>query len=103
MKRVTAINGLPADETQSLSIETTGLVFISNHIPVELKEGDYDAYCLIYWAKYLGKLNKRKVFEWQSLAQEASEKGLRVKVLLVNADYQSFWGLEAGDLPEFAF
>lgn len=49
----------------------------------------HDYFLFIYWTKWLGKLNKDHVREWIDLA--ASNKGVRIKVVALNLDFQSWW------------
>ena len=60
-----------------------------------------DAFVLIYWAKYLGKLNKTKVYEWEQKVKLLNDKGLNIKLIKVNLDYQKFWGIDQNDIPTF--
>jgi len=46
-------------------------------------------YLFIYWVKWMGKLNKNHVGEWERLAR--SNKNVRIKVFEVNLDFQNWW------------
>jgi hypothetical protein len=65
-----------------------------NGNPITFEEG-YDVYILITWAKFVGKLNEEKAFEWVDLIKKASFDGLKIKYYLVNTDFQETWN----DLP----
>ncbi len=54
-----------------------------------LKEADYIV--VIFWAKFIGKLNRTKVKQWELALQ--AKKELKIKVLKVNCDVQEMWGL----------
>lgn len=62
---------------------------------LKFEEG-YDVYVLITWAKFVGKLNKEKSFEWLDIIKKTDFDGLKVKYYLVNVDIQENWT----DLPE---
>jgi hypothetical protein len=48
-----------------------------------------DFYLLIYWAVWIGKLNKDHVKIWENLARE--NKKCKIKVIKVNLDIQEYW------------
>ena len=79
------------------------LVYVKNQQPFTIGQEKNDLYLVMYWAKYLGKINKRKVFEWLNLVEDARKRGLKIRVLKINADYQQFWGLKKDDLPQFVY
>ena len=54
-----------------------------------LKGADYIV--VIFWAKFIGKLNKTKVKQWELAVQ--AKKELKIEVLKVNCDVQEMWGL----------
>lgn len=80
----------------NLVLEKTGQKFM-------LENQRYDAYMVVYWAKYLGKVNKRKVYDWQELAKKANQNGEKIRMILVSVDYQEFWGINKNQLPKFDF
>lgn len=77
------------------------LIYVKDNRKFILDNRAYDMYLVIYWARYLGKVNKHKVFEWLNLVRSAEEKGLKVKVIKINADFQKGWGLSRDALPKF--
>jgi hypothetical protein len=79
------------------------LVYVKDQQPFAIGQEKNDLYLVMYWAKYLGKINKRKVFEWLNLVEDARKRGLKIRVLKINADYQQFWGLKKNDLPQFVY
>lgn len=81
---------------ENVVIENTG-----NRFTIENQK--YDVYMLVYWAKYLGKLNKHKVYEWQELVKKANQNDKKIRMILINVDYQKFWGISKDQLPEFEF
>jgi hypothetical protein len=48
-----------------------------------------DFYLFIYWVKWIGKLNKDHVKEWENLAR--SNKNAKIEVFEVNLDFQNWW------------
>ena len=62
---------------------------------IEFEDG-YDVYILITWAKFVGKLNDEKAFDWFNIIKKTNFEDLKVKYYLVNVDFQENWN----DLPE---
>lgn len=61
--------------------------------PVELKDSEnHDFTILIYWARYVGKLNKNHVNEWEK--QAFQNQSAKLRVIKVNMDFQQHWGPE---------
>ena len=81
---------------EPIAIEKSGKKFI-------LDSQDYDVYMVVYWAKYLGKVSKRKVYEWQEHLKKANQNGQKMRMILVSVDYQQFWGITKDQIPEFGF
>lgn len=57
-------------------------------LPDDLKQADF--YVVLYWAKYIGHLNKRDVYVWEEKLNEKS-KTMGITVLKVNCDLQESW------------
>ena len=55
-----------------------------------IKEADYIV--VIFWAIFIGKLNKTKAKQWELALQ--AKKNLKIEVLKVNCDVQEMWGLD---------
>ena len=68
-----------------------------------LENQKYDAYMVVYWAKFMGKVTKRKVSEWQELAKKENQNGKKMRMILISVDYQQFWGISKDQVPEFDF
>jgi hypothetical protein len=81
---------------ETLVIEKTGKKFI-------LDNQNSDVYMVVYWAKYLGKVSKRKVYEWQEHLKKANQNGQKMRMILVSVDYQQFWGISKDQIPKFGF
>lgn len=52
---------------------------------------NYDFYIVIYWAKFIGKLNKKNVAVWENAAKNNNKA--QIKTLKINMDIQEFWDL----------
>jgi hypothetical protein len=51
---------------------------------------DYDFYVIMYWARFIGRLNKDHINIWE---QEASNnKNARIRVIKANVDIQEYYG-----------
>jgi len=81
---------------ENVVVEKTGNKFI-------LENQKYDAYMVVYWAKFMGKVTKRKVSEWQELAKKENQNGKKMRVILISVDYQEMWGISKDQVPEFDF
>lgn len=103
LEKVEAIKNKPPVPNEYLSDYIRDLVHEQDQRPFVLEQEPYDLYLAVYWAKFLGKVNKRKVFEWLSLVEDARKRGMRIRVFNINADYQTAWKIKKTDLPEFRF
>ena len=56
-------------------------------------EKGYDVYVFITWARYVGRLNKEKAFDWVDLLEKAKRNGVNVKYYLLNCDLQEAWNM----------
>jgi len=80
----------------NLVVEKTGQEFI-------LENQNYEAYMIVYWAKYVGKVTKRKVCDWQEHVRKVNQNGKRIRMILVSVDYQEFWGISKDQIPRFDY
>jgi len=103
MEKMDRINDLPADSTKPLDSFICDLAYVKDLRPFQLETNEYDIYLVMYWAKWLGKVNKRKIFEWEKLAIQAKDKGLNIRVIKINADFQQSWGITKEQMPVFDF
>ncbi len=67
------------------------------------KKAPADAYIVIYWAKYLGKLNKTKILDWETKLRSINPSETKVRLIKVNVDFQDFWGIDEKDIPVFDY
>lgn len=62
--------------------------------PDEFK--NYDYYLIMYWAKWLGKVNSIKMTDWES--NLAKKRNFKVKTIKLTIDYMNFWALNKKDM-----
>ncbi len=103
IEKVDSINALTPVPGKTIGEFLKGLVVVRTGKDFQLENQDYDAYMVIYWAKYLGKVTKSHISEWQELVTKANKDKKKIRMILVNVDYQSFWGLKPSDVPKFDY
>lgn len=103
MEKMDRINQMEADTNKQLKDYISNLAYADNMKPFKLEEVDYDLYLVMYWAKYVGKVNKHKIFEWETLANQAKKQGLKIRVIKISADYQALWGITKDQVPHFDY
>ncbi|MBK8966924.1 MAG: hypothetical protein IPM36_09640 [Lewinellaceae bacterium] len=103
IEKADSINLLIPRKEHQLDHYLKNLVHSDTRQTFALEQEPYDVYLVVYWAKFLGKVNKHKVFEWQQLAKAANEKGQKIRMILVNVDYQDFWGIQENQVPKFNY
>ncbi|CAN5378022.1 hypothetical protein BH10BAC1_BH10BAC1_05700 [soil metagenome] len=59
---------------------------------------NYDFYLIMYWAKYLGKVNSIKMLDWEKSLAEKSN--LKIKTIKLTVDYMDFWPLSKKDMAK---
>ncbi|MCE3278429.1 MAG: hypothetical protein K0S44_620 [Bacteroidetes bacterium] len=52
----------------------------------------FDYYLVMYWAKYLGKVNSIKMRDWESTLMKKQD--LKIKTIKLTTDYMDFWPLD---------
>jgi len=58
----------------------------------------YDFYLVMYWAKWIGKVNTVKMLDWEkSLSYKAD---LKLKTIKVTTDYMDFWHINKKDMAK---
>jgi hypothetical protein len=103
IEKIDTINQLKPVQGKMLDEYLQGVVYAKTGEKFALEAQDYDVYLVVYWVKYLGRVNKHKVFEWQNLVQKATQEGKKVRMMLVSADYQSTWGMSKKQLPKIKY
>ncbi len=103
IEKVDSINLVTPIEGEYLDKYLESVVVESTGNPFTLENQKYEVYMVVYWAKYLGNVSKRKVYDWQEHVKKANQDGTRIRMILVDIDYQKFWGISKDVLPEFIF
>ena len=103
LEKLDTVNQKPPVPGEMLEAYLQDVVHVESLTPFALDTPVYDAYLVIYWAKYLGRANKYKVFEWLELVKDAKKRGLKVRVIKIDTDYQQAWRISQDDLPHFDF
>ncbi len=99
-----SINTMAYDENNHLSYYEGKLAALNTGESLLLSnEAHIDAYIVIRWAKYLGKINVDKSFEWIKVVAHANQNGSKIKLIFLNCDYQKSWDITEKDLPNFNY
>jgi hypothetical protein len=53
-----------------------------------------DLHVFLLWARFAGKLNQQKVWDWQAHFRKARENGLQIEETLISMDLQEKWDLK---------
>ncbi|MDD3738146.1 MAG: hypothetical protein PHP31_02475 [Lentimicrobiaceae bacterium] len=102
-----AILGLDKNKTYKINENfnfddiNTGLCDLEGNPTTITVDNNADFIVVIYWAKYVGKLNKEQVNVMEKDAIDNTNAN--IQVVKINLDYQSFWGLDEDDYPEIKF
>ncbi len=88
-KRICSANELERDTSVNLASEINGLVDLNGR-PLTINDfKGYDFIVFIYWAKFIGRLNKDHVKVWEDNLN--AQNGCGIKVIKVNLDLQKNW------------
>ncbi len=87
------INQHPFQDTLTLGKLGKELVDANTLEAFNAEGRDQDAYILIFWTRYAGKLNNN-LRAWQESIQNAEMEGLKINEVFVSLDYQEFWKKE---------
>ncbi len=99
-----SINTMAYDENKHLSYYESKLTALWTGESLMLSsEKNIDAYIVIRWAKYLGKVNVDKSFEWIKVVAHANQNGSKIKLIFLNCDYQKSWDISDADIPKFNY
>jgi hypothetical protein len=60
----------------------------------EFKNSDY--YLIMYWAKWLGKVNSIKMRDWEKTISK--KDNLKLKTIKVTTDYMDFWHVPKNEM-----
>lgn len=94
------INGMDCNHEYTVDSILENIVLLKGQDDILDQNRDYNSYIVIYWAKFLGKLNKEKALDWINIYKEQATKS---RLIFLNCDYQDFWGLSKKDLPKFDY
>ena len=103
IEKVDSINLVPPIQGILLDEYLNNLVIEKNGQKFVLDDQGYEVYMIAYWAKYLGEVNKRKVYDWQERVKKINRDGKKIRMILVSVDYQEIWGITKDQLPEFDY
>jgi len=77
--------------SRTLEEELLGVVNCSTFKSISVDSLKYDYYVVFYWAKFIGDLNKTKVFDWKIHIDNLNkDKPGTIKAIYVNCDSQKF-------------
>lgn len=95
IKNLTEFSKLKSVKTKNIKIFEEN---INNSKDEKFKRHDINV--IITWATFLGKVNKKKAFEWINLIEEAKKKGVNINYYLVNYDLQESWKINKKEKKE---
>lgn len=58
----------------------------------------YDYYLIMYWAKWTGQVNSKKMTDWENSLKQKND--LKIKTIKVTTDYMDFWELNKKDMAK---
>jgi hypothetical protein len=99
-------NKLPFDATKNIRALLPNIVELDkgNTVKTVSTLPKSDIYVVMNWAKYIGKVNKAKTWDWLDIINKNREKNpLKITVILLSFDYQESWGITKKDIPKFNF
>lgn len=88
-KSICSAKDLNSNSSWNITTELKKLVTLDNNPVVLSGDDSTDFYVFIYWARYIGRLNKIKVREWERNLSQVN--GCKVWVAKVNMDSQKKW------------
>ncbi|MFL5765137.1 MAG: hypothetical protein ACJ77K_14435 [Bacteroidia bacterium] len=56
---------------------------------------NFDFYLITYWTKWMGKVNKNKIGDWENSLQKPNSK---IKSIKITCDYMDFWSISKKDM-----
>lgn len=96
-------NTLPFDTSRHISKEFSYLYRLNNQNAVNFDDFEKsDVYVVMYFVKYIGKLNKESIWDWLNhIKLIESKTKFKITPILVSGDYMDFWGISKESLPKF--
>jgi hypothetical protein len=68
---------------------TSKLVFLDGKNANYTLHTDTDFYLIIYWAKFIGRVNKKSPAAWEKTAKH--NKKANISIIKINMDFRNFW------------
>ena len=95
-------NTLPFDTSRHISKEFSRLYRLKSQSIVNFDDFEKsDVYVIMYFAKYIGKLNKESIWDWLNhIKLIESKTKFKITPILVTCDYMDFWGVRKERLPK---
>jgi hypothetical protein len=60
------------------------------------KFSNQDYYLIIYWAKWLGKMNRNKIYDWENSLR--MKNNLKIVTIKLTTDYMDFWKIKKNEM-----
>ncbi|WP_417352797.1 hypothetical protein [Flavobacterium alkalisoli] len=80
-------------ETWQINDLSNFILHLDNRNETLFEEGKYDAYVIINWAIFVGKLNHEKAFDWINVIEQINSNDFKIKYYLLNCDFQESWNM----------
>ena len=103
---VGSFNKLPFEATKNISDLLPDIAELNpdNTVSAVKALPKSDVYVVMNWAKYLGKVNKDKTWDWiDHIKRNGAKSPQKITIVLLSFDYQETWGITKKDIPKFSF
>ncbi len=91
LEKLNPANDYNTNDEINLSEVIENLHYLNGNLAELTVSGNYDFFLVIYWAKFIGKLNQKYVTVWENTAH--SNNFAKIKTFKINMDPQKFWDL----------
>ena len=96
---IDSISNLKPGSDFSIQKFTADFISLASHKNIIIDDTNhYEISIVITSAKYLGKLNEDKVFQWEAIVNKLRESGHKIRYYKLFFDYMDFWGVNEKDL-----
>lgn len=96
---IDSISNLKASSSLTLQKFVADFISIDSHKKIAPDYAEkYDITIVVTSAKYLGMLNKEKVFEWEEIVNKLRASGHKIRYYKLFYDYMDFWGVKKDDM-----
>lgn len=77
--------------TQTIKLEDiiSNLVYLDGKPATKFRNNEIDYYLVIYWAQFIGRINKKSPAKWENAAFE--NENVSISVIKINMDFRDFW------------